>query len=293
MKKQLSILIPVYNETCYDFVKMLSEMCVDMQEKHHLDNYEILVADDASTQEDCLTVNRAINDIAHCRFIEKEENTGSAATRNFLAQKSQFDWLLFLDSDMAISHSDFLLRYLEDDAEGVINGGICIGKGSKNNLRYLYEKHCEEHHTAEQRSQRPYHSFRSTNFLIPRVVMLHCPFDERFKKSGYEDVMLGKQLMEKGVSIRHIDNPMTMTSFEDNKAYMEKTERNLRTLYTFRKELTGFSQITDVRPTLRPFIRLWHALFGSYERKNLCGTHPRLWMYNAYRVGYYLSLTAE
>ena len=290
MKKQLSILIPVYNETCYDFVKKLAAMCVAMHEAQQLADYEIVVADDASTSQDCLTANRAINDIPHCSYIEKERNTGSAATRNFLAQKSQYDWLLFLDSDMAIDHSDFLLRYLVCEAEGVINGGISIGKGLTSNLRYLYEKHSEHQHTAEQRSLRPYHSFRSTNFLIARDLMLRCPFDERFKKSGYEDVMLGKQLMEQGIAICHIDNPMVMTSFEDNKAFMEKTERNLRTLYTFRKELSGFSQIVDVSWGLRPALRLWHRLLGTYERKCLCGSHPRLWMYNAYRLGYYLSL---
>lgn len=292
-KKQLSILIPVYNETCYVFVKKLAEMCDSMQESQRLTCYEILVADDASTCQECRTINRAINDIPHCRYMEKEQNTGSAATRNYLAKESRFDWLLFLDSDMEISHSDFLLRYLDCEAEGVINGGISIGQGSTANLRFLYEKHCEAQHTAEKRSQNPWHSFRSTNFLIPRDVMLHCPFDERFKKSGYEDVMLGKQLMLQGIDIHHIDNPMTMTNFEDNDAYMEKTERNLRTLHTFRKELKGFSQIADASQAIRPFICLWHWVFGVLERKILCGSHPRLRVYNAYRLGYYLTLKGQ
>ena len=194
-KKQLSILIPVYNETCYDYVKKLAAMCEAMEDAERLTDYEIIVADDASTSEDCLTANRPINDIPHCRLMEKVQNTGSAATRNYLAQQSTFDWLLFLDSDMEISDNDFLLHYLECEAEGVINGGISIGAGSITNLRYLYEKHCEAEHTAEIRRERPYHSFRSTNFLIQRDIMLRCPFDERFKKSGYEDVMFGKQLM--------------------------------------------------------------------------------------------------
>jgi glycosyltransferase involved in cell wall biosynthesis len=290
MKKHLSILIPVYNESCYDFVKKLKTMCAMTQETHHLEDYEIVVADDASTMKDCVSANRAINDMPHCRFIEKEQNTGSAATRNFLAQESRFEWLLFLDSDMVISHEDFLARYIECEAAGVINGGICIGEGPKGNLRHLYEKHCERQHTAQQRALRPYHSFRSTNFLIARDLMLRCPFDERFKKSGYEDVMLGRQFIEQSVDICHINNPLMMTSFEDNEAFMEKTERNLRTLYTFRKELAGFSQIADAHVCVRPFIRLWHRLFGGIERRNLCSSKPHLWVYQAYRLGYYLSL---
>lgn len=289
-KRQLSILIPAYNETCYDFVKGLAAMCVATKEAGHLTDYEIIVADDASTREDCLTENRRINDIPHCRLLEKEQNTGSAATRNFLAQQSRFDWLLFLDSDMEISHQDFLLRYIDCEADGVVNGGISIGNGATSNLRYRYEKSCEAHHTAERRRQRPYHSFRSTNFVIARDVMLRCPFDERFKKSGYEDVMLGKDLMKQGISLNHIDNPMIMTSFEDNEAYMEKTERNLRTLYTFRNELAGFSGLLDVSMAVRPLVRLWHRCFGALERQVLCGPHPRLWVYQAYRLGYFLTL---
>ena len=289
-KKQLSILIPVYNETCYDYVKKLAAMCEAMEDAERLTDYEIIVADDASTSEDCLTANRPINDIPHCRLMEKVQNTGSAATRNYLAQQSTFDWLLFLDSDMEISDNDFLLHYLECEAEGVINGGISIGAGSITNLRYLYEKRCEAEHTAEMRRKRPYHSFRSTNFLIQRDIMLRCPFDERFKKSGYEDVMFGKQLMSQGIVVNHIDNPIVLTSFEDNKSYIEKTERNLRTLYSYRKELTGFSKFLEVNTLARPFIRLLHIAFGALERKMLCGSHPRLWMFNAYRLGYYLTL---
>lgn len=265
-------------------------MCDSMQGAGHLTDYEILVADDASTRRECVTANRAINNIPYCQYIEKEQNTGSAATRNFLAKRSQYDRLLFMDSDMAIKDSHFLLRYLTYEEGDVVNGGISIGQGPMSNLRFLYEKHCERQHTAERRTRKPYHSFRSTNFLIARDIMLRCPFDERFKKSGYEDVIFGKRLMEQDVPIHHIDNPMVMTDFEDNEAYVKKTERSLRTLYTFRDELAGFSSITDIPHSIRPLIRLWHWLFGTMERKCLCGMHPRLWMYNAYRLGYYLSL---
>ena len=289
-KKQLSILIPVYNETCYDFVKKLSAMCQAIADEGRLTDYEIIVADDASIAEDCLIANRLINDVPHCRFIEKAQNTGSAATRNYLAQQSTFDWLLFLDCDMEICDNDFLLRYLECEEDGVINGGICIGEGSATNLRYLYEKHCEPQHTAEMRMRRPYHSFRSTNFLIRRDIMIRCPFDESFKKSGYEDVMFGKQLMKEGINVCHINNPIVMNSFEDNETYMLKTERNLRTLYKYRKELTGFSKFLKVNTPVRLLMRLWHSIFGALERKNLCGSHPRLWIYNCYRLGYYLTL---
>lgn len=296
MKRELSILIPVYNTVCTDIVDILSQQCQKLAEEPGALNYEILVADDGSPQQACIEANRAINQLPHCRLIEKKENTGSAATRNLLAAKSQYRWLLFLDSDMEIVSPTFIADYLKHDGTGVINGGIRIGDGSRENLRYLYEKQCEPMHTAAQRSQRPYQCFRSANFLIERSLMLSNPFDERFKKSGYEDVLFGKQLKMRGAPVSHIDNPTLMTSFETNPDYVSKTERSLRTLYQFRDEMQGFSRILTFDKgihlaVVRRILISGHKLFAALERKNLCGRHPSLRVFNLYRLGYYLSLT--
>jgi glycosyltransferase involved in cell wall biosynthesis len=161
-------------------------------------DYEILVADDASPQKDTIPLNQPINELPHCRYIIKETNTGSAATRNYLGEQSQYHWLLFLDCDITIPDDHFLERYMADTHEGVVNGGICIIDDDtlSHNLRYLYEKDAEPAHTAEKRQANKYHEFRSTNFMIEREVFKTCPFDERFKRSGYEDVLFGKMLKQ-------------------------------------------------------------------------------------------------
>jgi hypothetical protein len=215
--------------------------------------------------------------------------------RNFLARESKYRWLLFLDCDMDIEDDQFIRRYLQGDHRGVVNGGIAIGMGDKGNLRFLYETESAPRHTASERNKRPYQSFRSANFLIEREVMLDCPFDERFKKSGYEDVMLGKQLRKKSVKILHIDNPNVMTDFESNPAYVSKIERSLRTLYQFRDELRGYSQLLTLAggihlAPVRSAIRLWHRLFGSLERRNLCGNHPSLRLFKLYKLGYFMTI---
>ncbi len=296
MKNEISILIPVYNTVCIKIVEVIARQC--QQLKSNGDNflYEILVADDCSSIKDSIKENRIINDFTNCRFIEKPENTGSAATRNFLAQASQYNWLLFLDCDMQITSQSFIADYLNTDAQGIINGGIKIGNGNNQNLRYLYEKHCEPMHTAEQRKLRPYQHFRSTNFLIERKIIIANPFDERFRKSGYEDVIFGKMLRESKVSITHIDNPTLMTDFETNEAYMDKIDRSINTLHQFRSELRGYSRLLTLVDGIhlgivRSFIRLWHRLFGPIERRNLTGKRPSLRIFNLYRLGYYLTLT--
>jgi len=292
-KTELSILIPNYNNVCVGLVKVLQRQAVALGI-----NYEILVADDHSPQEDTIRQNHTINELPHCRYIVKETNTGSAATRNYLGARSRFHWLLFLDCDITIPDEHFLERYVADEHEGVVNGGISIidDDSLRHNLRYLYEKDAEPAHSAERRQADRYHEFRSTNFMIEREVFEACPFDERFTRSGYEDVLFGKMLKQQKVSVTHIDNPVMMTEFEPNPAYVTKIERSMRTLYTFRDELRGYSRILTFDKgihigAVRGFIRLWHRIFGAMERRNLCGERPCLKLFNIYRMGYYLTQT--
>ena len=291
-KKELSILIPNYNNVCVGLVKVLQQQA----EALGID-YEILVADDASPQIKSIHQNQAINALPHCRYIVKSANTGSAATRNYLGTLSQYHWLLFLDCDITIPDDHFLERYMAEDHEGVVNGGICIIDDDSlcHNLRYLYEKDAEPAHTAENRQANRYHEFRSTNFLIERQVFEACPFDERFTRSGYEDVLFGKMLKQLQIPVTHIDNPVMMTDFESNPDYMTKIERSMRTLHTFRHELRGYSRILTFDEgihisVVRWLIRLWHHVFGALERRNLCGSRPILKLFSLYRLGYYLAL---
>ena len=290
-KREVSVLIPNYNNVCVELVTVLQRQAEALGI-----SYEILVADDASPMKEAIRQNEDINALPHCRYIVKETNSGSAATRNFLGAQSQYPWLLFLDCDISIPDDHFLERYVTDDHEGVVNGGIRItdDDGLRHNLRYLYEKAAEPAHTAEKRQANRYQEFRSTNFMIERRVFEKCRFDERFTRSGYEDVLFGKMLSQQQVSVTHIDNSVMMTEFEPNADYVRKIERSLRTLYTFRNELRGYSRILTFDSgihigAVRGMIRLWHRLFGGLERRNLCGKRPCLKLFNLYRLGYYIS----
>ena len=186
---------------------------------------------------------------------------------------------------------------MSDTHAGVVNGGICIVDDDtlSHNLRYIYEKDAEPAHTAEKRQANKYHEFRSTNFMIEREAFKACPFDERFTRSGYEDVLFGKMLKQQQIPVTHIDNPVMMTKFETNPDYVTKIERSTRTLHTFRNELRGYSRILTFDSgihisAVRWIIRLWHRIFGNMERRNLCGSRPILKLFALYRLGYYLAL---
>lgn len=291
-KEELSILIPNYNNVCVGQVRDLLRQVEPLGI-----TFEIIVADDASTEQDSIRANEVINSMPHCRYIVKQQNTGSAATRNFLARQSQYPWLLFIDADVTIPEHNFIRRYLESDCQGVVNGGISIAADHTldTNLRYRYERQAEPAHTAEQRGRNQYREFRSTNFLIARDDIMRCPFDERFLRSGYEDVMFGKQLQLHDIHVSHICNPVIIERFENNADFVAKTERQLHTLYDFRNELRGYSRLLTFvdgihSRLLRRALLLWHKLFGRLERRQLCGRHPSLRVFKLYKLGYYLQL---
>ena len=290
--QSLSVLIPAYNCNCLPLVEQLLPLL-----QSDVNAYEVIVSDDATTNPEIIKANEAINQLPGCRYILKTENAGSAANRNYLGAISQYPLLLFLDCDISIPDRSFLKQYLSTPMDGVVNGGISIIDDVQlhQNLRYRYEKAEIPSHTAVMRQANRYQHFRSTNFMITRSAFEKCPFDERFTRSGYEDVLYGKMLKQQHINVVHIDNPVLMTKFENNPDYVTKIERSLRTLYTFRNELRGYSRLLTFvsgihLSIVRKLIRLWHKVFKKAERRNLCGSRPSLWVFKLYRLGYYLSL---
>lgn len=291
MKQELSILIPIYNCDC---TKQVTALSFQAQAIEGL-KYEIIVADDGSTEtavDDCLSV---ISQHPNVRVIRRKQNVGRAAIRNFLCNEAQYAWLLFMDGDMTIPTDDFVRRWLNADVEQVGYGGYIVGQGEEGNLRYLYEKQCEAIHSAEERRKRPYMHFHTCNFLISKALMRQNPFDERFHHYGYEDVLFGKRLRQAGIQIVHPDNPTGFFDYEDNVHFVSKTEEGLRTLFEFRKDLRGYSQMLTFVDgihigAVKSVIRLWHLVFGKWERRNLCGRKPSLRLFRLYKLGYFLTL---
>lgn len=292
-RNAISILIPVYNYRCLPLVQELQR-----QARNAGIQYEIIVADDGSTEQDIVVANSAVNALESCRFIRREINIGRSAIRNFLVQQSRFQWLLFMDCDMTPPDSRFLQRYIESADSDVVDGGIAIGGDHcqwQQNLRYQYERQCAPQHTAEERTRHPYRSFRTTNFMARREVMLSYPFDERFLHYGYEDVLFGKQLRQYGRTILHIDNPLLLTDYEPNPQFVAKTEESLRTLHQFQNELRGYSSLLTFIdgihvPAIIAVFKIWHSLFARLERRWLCSSHPNLTIFKLYKLGYYLHI---
>ena len=291
---ELSILIPTYNDICVNLVCDLQRCCMRVQNL----TFEIIVADDGSTSEESIASNKKIGTIGHCRHIIRNENVGRAAIRNFLAQNARYDKLLFIDSHMSVISDDFILRYLSyADNHSIVYGGYTIPKevrAQPSNLRWKYETHCLHLQSAETRSQEPYANFHTSNFLISKEVMLSHPLDERFKHYGYEDVLFGKTLLQAGIPILHIDNPVGFCRFESNERFVSKTEESIQTLHNFNDELIEYSRLAQLADRLRSLhlqtpLRFLFRLLSKSMRQHLTGQHPTLPIFNLYKLCYLLS----
>ena len=299
MKQELSILIPVFNYDCTSLIDGLCLQASALEQKGV--QIEIVIAEDGSADASALQANAALASKPYCRYIVRQENVGRAAIRNFLAQESRYTWLLFLDCDMQLPHSHFLADYLDSSGTEVVDGGFGVTENRQlmgRNLRYTYEYCSQKRHSLQERTKNPYRSFRTTNFMIRRDIMLRYPFDERFRHYGYEDVLFGKVLKKNGIGISHIDNPMMLTDVETNAVFVAKTEESLHTLHQFRSDLLGFSRLLTAVENInsrftKGMLRMVHRLFGRLERRWLCGRHPNLKVFNLYKIGYYLELEKQ
>ena len=131
--------------------------------------------------------------------------------------------------------------------------------------------------------------------MIKRNIFLQYPFDSRFYKYGYEDVLLGRQLSEAGIPITHIDAPVGFIEYESNAYFLKKTEEAMETLYQFRDNLQGYSPILTVANRLQgnPLGAIFRQLFkwkrNAWEA-NLVSSKPSLFIFKLYKLGYYISL---
>ncbi len=291
MIDSLSILLPTYNCDCTQLVNALHKQCEGIDNL----NYEIVVADDGSSIKSFIEHNQVITTLSNTRYIVRNFNSGRSAIRNFLAQEAKNKWLLFIDGDLGLNLNTFIKKYISSKGDIVV-GGITIEGNHPDNLRWKYEKACEEAHSVEKRKINKLELH--TNFLIRKTDIQKYPFDERFHKYGYEDVLLGKKLCEAGLEVEHIDNPIVFSKYESNEHYLQKCQEALSTLFEFKDELEGYSRIitlTDKLKKLRllPILNISYQLINKVLISMIISNKPSIYAFNIYKMLYYSHLTYQ
>lgn len=291
----LSILIPIYNFDCNDFVEGLNQQA----EKAKID-FEILLIDDASDKEfDALNSRLgALNKVSYMRL---DENIGRSKIRNLLVSKSKFDYLLIFDCDSEINNSDFIQNYLDHkDLAAVVYGGrnynTQMPEKKAFRLRWLYGRKREEV-LAKKRKKNPYLSFMTNNFLVHKSVFDKVLFDEEIDGYGYEDSAFSHQLYLKGISIGHIDNPLKHIGLETADEFIFKSLNAIRNLVKLVHEgklpidIKLYRAYTGLKKT-----RTEHIFFKGYKKvkpkllENLTSAKPSLKYFDFFRLGELLAI---
>lgn len=291
----LSILIPVFNWDC-------SRLLADLHSQGAALGipFEIIVADDCSTDKEAVGINRtATARLEFCRMIELKENIGRASIRNLLADESRHAKLLFMDCDAAVGSSSFLKDYLSVACRAaVVCGGVRhpdIIPEPGVELRWKYEKKADLMRSAEIRGRNPYSRFTPFSFLIDRELFMKIRFDESFREYGYEDVLFGRQLEHEGVKILHIDNPLIHLGLEQNEVFLAKTEQAVHNAFQHRDRIDDSSTLLKHYKRLskwrmRWFFRLHFHIWGRLMKQNLTGRNPGLKVFSFYKLCYICSL---
>lgn len=297
----LSILIPTFEYDCSNLVTALHQQCETMAMSERLD-YEIIVADDGSHHPVWKKVQQTMQSLSHCTFVRQEQNVGRSRIRNLLVQIAKGDLLLFMDQDGIVVNDDFVQKFVDaGKTHDVVCGNMIQSEqvpAPKYHLRYYYEKRYEKAFLKAIDNRPTGWPFRSFCFMINKRVADVVLMDERFCQYGYEDVKYGLDLEAHGFTIYHINNPLLNNELEDNETFVEKTETAMQTLSRFRVELAeGVSLLQKVEKLkkrgLIPLIKRCGTPFMELIRKNLCGNHPCLQLFNLYKLLYYLNLNHE
>ena len=294
----LSILIPTYEFDCSALVRGLVEQGRALREAESDFSFEVLVADDGSSSAPRAALAAALP-AADVRLLLPPHNVGRAAIRNLLVSEARGDSLLFVDDDAALCTDDFLATYWQyRDAADVLCGSLRSPKKgsldeSGRELRLRYERRAFSRLTPAVRNRRPYDAFTAFNALFARRVFDKVGFDERCRRYGHEDTLLGLELERNGFSVKHIENPLIHTGIDTNAEFLQKTETALQTLAEVGEPLQSRVATSRTYRRLRllaPLFRLTHKLLRAPLRRNLLGTHPTLTNFQLYKFLFFSEL---
>ena len=112
-EKLISVVVPCYNVA--DYV----EDCLKSILNQTYKNLEIIIINDASTDNTAEIVKKYVEKDDRITFIDAETNTGLSAVRNRGIQISHGDYLSFVDSDDILAHNfyEVLVNEMENDPE--------------------------------------------------------------------------------------------------------------------------------------------------------------------------------
>jgi len=290
----ISVLIPTFNTVVSPLVDFLLS---------HNDfssfKMEIIIWDDASDIDIFV-----LCDNENISFFRSPVNMGRSKTRELLAEKAKFPYLLFLDADVLPVSTLFIAQYLQHASEkAVLVGGIRYENHQPESNRYFrwfYGKAREEI-SLKNRLKKPYDHFMTGNFLVPKSIFLQFPLHDVITGYGHEDTLLGYKFQQAGIPIKHIDNPVFHLGLEENEVFFAKSKEAVSSLLRLKqlglnipsKLLNGYNLLERIK--LVTLCAVFYPLFESRFLKQyiFSGNIFSLFFFDIFRLLYLCKLSLK
>ena len=285
----ISILIPCFDYNAYPLVSILEKQALMLKI-----DFEIICIDDGSfsSKND---LNQKINLLTNSKFIELKKNIGRINNRLLLAEKSQYEWLIFLDVDTLPNEDNFLKNYIEQLNRGTLIIGGCIYKKPENenfSLRYKFGKFREEI-KSDIRNKNPYKYISSCNFMCKRDVLIDVLASINTISYG-NDYIFGSLIKKKEIDTKHIDNPVLIDNIDENQIFIKKTHHALDNLISsYNNKIIKNHSISILKAYIildsllmkNIFVKITD-LFKNLLNRNLHSKDPNLFLFDLYRLNY-------
>ena len=289
----ISILIPCYDYNAYPLVSNIEKQALILNI-----NFEIICIDDGSFSSKNET-NQKINSLTNAKFIESRKNLGRVKNRLLLAEKSQYDLLLFIDVDTMPVMQNFLENYLSNAANTtIIFGGSKYSETINGNtsLRNKYGKNREEINS-NIRNKNPYKYISSMNFFGKKNIIINTLAQIETNSYG-NDYVFGSILKKDKVKILHINNPVNIEEVDSNLVFINKTQEALSNLlYNYKKNKIRNHSISILKAytflnrffLTNIFLSMTNLIKKRLE-ENLISKKPNLFLFDLYRLRYLCEL---
>lgn len=285
----ISILIPCFDYNAYPLVSNIEKQALMLNI-----NFEIICIDDGSFSPKN-EANQKINSLTNTKFIESKKNIGRIKNRILLAEKSQYEKLIYIDVDTIPINENYLKNYISfSENASIIFGGSVYKKPENINssLKYKFGKFREETNSS-LRNKKPYKYISSSNFMCNKKILLDVL--NKIENVSYgNDYIFSSILKNNHIDILHIDNQVVIENIDENEIFINKTEKALENLiknYKNNKIKRHSISILNAYVLLELFflktifIKITD-LIKNILKNNLSNHNPNLFLFDLYRLRY-------
>jgi glycosyltransferase involved in cell wall biosynthesis len=188
---EMSIVIPTYNR-----LPILQKCINALEAQLYSYSYEIVIIDDGSDDGTIEWIESI--DYSHIVFY-KQSHQGAAIARNLGIEKSRYETIIFIDSDLVVTPT-----FLSSHAEALIKARTKMGNDRQFSYGAVINTSNFENPTSEPYKLTDYSAafFATGNVAISKHWLISVgKFDTRFQQYGWEDLELGVRLKTAGLTL--------------------------------------------------------------------------------------------